>query len=164
MRPNFPPIFIQRDRMSEPGVWGPSMWRLLHGLAEKLGKHTTMVLIQDEERAWLHFLRSVENVIPCKRCKEHYRNWSLKNRIDGATGRLAARAWLWGLHNEVNTERKVQGTALNEMEAIYGERDITKDTEECFGHLLNAVQRQQIPSEFFRTFKYRLSLLRKFTG
>lgn len=150
--------------MSEPAVWGPSMWRMLHGLAEKLGKHTTMILIQDEERAWLHFLRSVENVIPCKRCKQHFRDWTLKNRIDGATGRLAARAWLWGLHDEVNAERKVQGPPLNEMEAIYGGRDVTRDVEECFGHLLNAVQRQQISSEFFRAFKYRLSLLRKFTG
>jgi hypothetical protein len=32
------------------------------------------------------------------------------------------------------------------------------------GHLLNAVQRQQISSEFFRAFKYHLALLRKFTG
>lgn len=150
--------------MSEPAVWGPSMWRMLHGLAEKLGKQTTMILIQDEQRAWSHFLRSVENVIPCKRCKQHYRDWSLKNRIDAATGRLAARAWVWGLHDEVNRERDVQGPPLNEMEAMYEGRDSTRDADECFGHLLNAVQRQQISSEFFRVFKYRLSLLRKFTG
>jgi hypothetical protein len=150
--------------MSEPAVWGPSMWRLLHGLAEKLGKQTTMILIQDERRAWLHFLRSVENVIPCKRCKQHYRSWTLKNRIEDATVRTTARAWLWGLHDEVNSERKVDGPPLSEMEAMYEGRDVTRDAEECFGHLVRAVQQQQITPESFRKFKFQLSFLRKFTG
>lgn len=150
--------------MVEPAIWGPSMWRVLHSLAEKLGKQTTAILIQDEQRTWIHFLRSVEHVIPCKRCKQHYREWSLKHRIDGATGLLNARAWLWGLHEEINMERKLQGPGLNEMEAIYANRNITRDMDECLGHLRNAVQRQQISSEFFRSFKYQLALLRKFTG
>jgi hypothetical protein len=151
--------------MAEPAIWGPSMWRLLHGLAEKLGKQVTFILIQDEQRAWLHFLRSVENVIPCKRCKQHYREWTQNHRIDEATNRLSARAWLWGLHTEINSERKIEGgPPLNEMDAMYTGRDVSNDANECFGHLLNAVQRQQISSENFRIFKYRLSLLRKFTG
>lgn len=153
--------------MAEPAVWGPSMWRLLHALAEKLGKQTTTILIEDEQRAWLHFLRSVENVIPCKRCKAHYRGWTLKNRIEGSLTKFGARSWLWGLHDEINSERKVQGPVLNQMEEMYGNKspyDITRDYEECLGHLTQAVQRQQISHDFFRIFKFRLSLLRKFTG
>ena len=153
--------------MSDPAVWGPAMWRILHSLAERLGKQTNTLLIQDEQRAWINFLRSVESVIPCKRCKGHYRDWGLKNRIDLAAMRITARAWLWGLHNEVNRERHIQGPELAEMEAIYGQRtsiDLSRDVDECLRHLLTSVQRIHITSESFRTFKYRLSLLRKFTG
>lgn len=156
--------------MSDPTVWGPSMWRILHSLAERLGKQTNILLIQDEQRTWINFLRSVENVLPCKRCKAHYREWSLKHRIDGSTTKLAARAWLWGLHADIRGDPKepeLQDVKLQDMEAMYGSRtsvDISRDSEECFGHLLSAVQRTYIEADSFRAFKYRLSLLRKFTG
>jgi hypothetical protein len=125
------------------------------------------MLIQDEQRAWIHFIRSVENVIPCKRCKAHFRAWLQKNRPESAVIKEAARAWLWGIHDEVNKERTVVGPTLEDMEGLYGKRttyDITRDAEECIGHLLQAVQRTIIAAEPFRVFKYRLSLLRKFTG
>lgn len=153
--------------MSDPAVWGPSMWRILHTLAERLGKQTTAIQIQDEQRAWINFLRCVENVIPCKRCKAHYRDWSLKNRIDAAVHRISARNWLWKLHTEVNKDRQVEGVPVDEMEGLYGNRsqaDLSKDVEECLQHLLNAVQRAHIVSESLRTFRHRLSLLRRFTG
>jgi len=153
--------------MAEPAIWGPSMWRLLHTLAERLGKQTSLLLIQDEQRAWIHFIRSVENVIPCKRCKAHFGAWVRKNRPDSAVTKDAARSWLWGIHDEVNKERALTGPTLDDMEGLYASRssyELTRDSEECVGHLLEAVQRSIIATEPFRMFKYRLSLLRKFTG
>ena len=154
--------------MAEPAIWGPSMWRLLHTLAERLGKQTSLMLIQDEQRAWIHFIRSVENVIPCKRCKAHFGAWIRKNRPESAVTKDAARSWLWGIHDEVNKERAVVGgPTLQDMEGLYASRnsyEITSDSEECIRHLLEAVQRAIIATEPFRVFKYRLSLLRKFTG
>ena len=153
--------------MSDPAVWGPSMWRILHSLAERLGKQSNMLLIQDEQRAWINFIRAVEPAIPCKRCRAHFRDWMVTHRLTESANKANAREWLWGLHSEVNKERRIPNPDLYEVETMYGSRsgnDITRDTEECFKHLLTATQRTHITSDAFRTFKYRLSLLRKFTG
>ena len=162
-----PTISGLTGRMSDPNIWGPSLWRILHSLAERLGKQTNIILIQDEQRTWINFLRSVESVLPCKRCKTHYREWSLRRRIDSAANKIQAREWLWELHADINKERNVTGPTLDEMEAMYGQRtsnDLNRDSDEWFKHLTDAIQRGHITSESFRTFKYRLSLLRRFTG
>ena len=153
--------------MSDPAVWGPSLWRILHTLAERLGSQKNSMLIADEQRAWMNFLHSVENAIPCKRCKDHYKRWTKEHRIDSAVVQDTARKWVWGLHTEINGEQNKVGPEFSEMGALYGERsssDLTRDVDECIGHLTTAAQRTHIAPTALRTFKYTLSFLRKFTG
>lgn len=153
--------------MSDPVVWGPALWRILHTLAERLGTQKNSILIADEQRAWMNFLHSVENAIPCKRCKDHYRRWSREHRIDAALTKGAARKWVWGLHTEINAEQNKVGPELSEMDALYGERtssDLTRDVDECLQHLTTASQRTHITTAALRSFKYTLSFLRKFTN
>jgi len=153
--------------VSDPVVWGPSLWRILHTLAERLGSQKNGMLIADEQRAWMNFLQNVENAIPCRLCKDHYRRWSKEHRIDAAVVKDAARKWVWGLHTEINTEQNKVGPELSEMADIYGERsssDLTRDVDECLQHLTTATQRTYITPVALRSFKYNLSFLRKFTG
>jgi len=120
----------------------------------------------DEQRAWINFLHSVENIIPCKRCKEHFRVWCRKYPIEAAVVQNEARRWIWGLHTEINNEQKIASPDVSEMGDMYGKRtanDLMRDIEECFRHLTSAVQRTHISLNSLRIFKYTLSYLRKFT-
>ena len=149
------------------------MWRLLHSVVERLGKQESAILIGDELRAWVNFLKAVEFTIPCQKCRSHYRSWRIKNRIEkfliasSLTIRSEARAWVWGLHSEVNEERRVANVALSLIPSLYEKRtslDITRDAEECITAFQNAVQQSFLPAEGFRNFKFTLSRLRVLTS
>ena len=149
------------------------MWRLLHSLAERLGKQESAILIGDELRAWVNFLKAVEFTIPCQKCRSHYRAWRTKNRVEkfltasSLTIRSEARAWVWGLHSEVNEERRVANVPLNDLPALYEKRmplEITRDAEECITAFQNAVQQSLLQADGFRNFKFTLSRLRVLTG
>ena len=127
--------------MSENGtdVWGPPLWRTMHSLAERLGKQTNTTMVNDEKRAWVNFLKSVDTVIPCPKCRHHYKVWSHRNKIDNfitcpyGKFREEARKWLWALHTEINDERKVMGVLYSEVEQMYSRRtsaDIHNDNKE----------------------------------
>jgi len=142
-------------------------------LAERLGKQTSTILINDELRAWVNFLKAVEFTIPCQKCRLHYRNWRIGHKVEKfltastMTIRDEARLWVWGLHTEVNEERGVPNIPISELEAIYEKRsqyDITRDAEECITVFQNAVQQSLLPADGFRNFKFTLSKLRAFIG
>jgi len=136
-------------------------------MAERLGKQTSIFLITDEIRAWTNFMKSVEHVIPCPKCRGHYKRWRLAHRIENAVNREQARAWLWGLHNEVNEERRVANLPITDLAALYEKRTasaITRDYEDCITVFKNAVQQSVITGEALRNFKYTLLTLRALTG
>jgi len=159
--------------MSNPNVWGPPLWRLLHTLAEKAGKQTNPILIADERRAWISFLKAVEMVIPCQRCKAHYTKWRTTHRLEQFMNysptvfREEARKWLWGLHSEVNEERNVTNLALSDLPSIYEKRtreDISKDSVDCIAAFKTAVQYTPLPVEALRNFKTAFTKLRGTLG
>jgi hypothetical protein len=105
--------------------WGPPLWRVLHTIAEHLGRQPVPSLSVDERRACLNFLHSIESVLPCEKCKKHYKAWRQKNPPhvfgQGAEFRDAVRTWLWALHSEINEENGVTTEpALIEMPSLYG--------------------------------------------
>ena len=132
-----------------PNVWGPPLWRILHSLAERLGKQKNPTSISDERRAWVNFLKSVGAVIPCSRCKKHYDDWTKKNKIEAFLShsygslREEARKWLWALHTEINEESKVTNIPLPDVENLYCKRtafDISKDEKEFTVVMLRLIE------------------------
>jgi len=113
-------------------VWGPPLWKTMHTLGERLGKQTSIIMVNDEKRAWVNFLKSVEMVIPCPKCKHHYQTWCKKNKLENfltcpyGKFREEARKWLWGLHSEINEERKVTNIPYSEIEQMYRNRTNTE--------------------------------------
>ena len=58
--------------------WGPILWRVLHGLAEKYGKLITPLFHQEEVLAWTHLIDNTYKILPCKDCRDHYLKWLKK--------------------------------------------------------------------------------------
>ena len=66
--------------MSSPKVWGPALWYILHTYTERLGNQQNQILSTDQRVAWINLLKSVEGVIPCARCRAHYKEWRINSK------------------------------------------------------------------------------------
>jgi hypothetical protein len=92
--------------------WGPRVWRLLHTLScnPGIGKTKSVVLARDERSAWLHMLKALSQIMPCDRCKQHYRDWFhevgiLKETMYVGDLRAYVRGALFDLHCSANIDQ-----------------------------------------------------------
>lgn len=74
----------------ETSVWGPSMWKVLHTLAE----------FSDNSPLWFDILNALEIHIPCPTCKAHFIEYRLHN--PAPADRQGIVDWFFILHNIVN--------------------------------------------------------------
>ena len=112
--------------MVSPGEWGPGAWDLLHGLAEKVGNQTSLLLINDERNELKLTLRHLWALLPCKTCQNHYKEWlqghSPDSFIAGSYMDLqeSMPSWLFALHENVNRSRGVEsGVTLETLKERY---------------------------------------------
>ena len=106
--------------------WGPLLWKLLHGLAEKLGTQKPDILAADEAREIVFILRGIEVIMPCEKCRRHYHEYRVKNPYDlfmqrrGLGLKRGVREWLYNLHEMVNKRNGVESRLLLEdLEPMY---------------------------------------------
>lgn len=104
-----------------PEIWGPSLWFGLHS--------TTMAYPfypdSDQKQKMRNFFLSLQDVLPCMLCREHYKEHLEKHPIDPA---LESRGdlvrWLVGVHNSVNKSLGKREWSFEEViqhyEQIYG--------------------------------------------
>jgi hypothetical protein len=156
--------------MSLPKIWGPPLWTILHTYTERLGNHTIEIMSTDQRRAWINFLKAVEFVIPCARCRAHYKDWRTKHPIDhfarfqGPFLRQKAREWLWGLHDEINRENGLMSPAIESITEVYSsktEADVQKAVDLCLVEFKKAIPAVVGPAAL-RTFQTNLTMLRRF--
>ena len=152
-------------------AWGPILWRILHTFAEKLGRHKIPLLATDEKRAFVNLLKSVEMVMPCMKCRQHYRAWRQKRPIERFMGsydiREDAREWLWALHEEVNTSKAITGPLLSEIPGLYGTRKIQElndDLQLLVENLHEAALYRHVETEAIHTFRKAFAMLRAIVG
>lgn len=104
-------------------TFGPPAWRILHGLAARLGRQSKPLLAQQEAYEWIAVLVSLQPVLPCEVCQGHYKQWLGRRnpeqfrRLRGSELRAAAERWVWDLHEAVNARRGVVGVAFEEAAA-----------------------------------------------
>jgi len=91
----------------ETADWGPILWKILHGLAEKSGQG---IIKGDEIREWLKFIKVTGDMLPCEICRGHYqtflRNNSLQiTNLEPTQLNIWIKSFFWNLHNQVNSSR-----------------------------------------------------------
>jgi hypothetical protein len=90
--------------------WGPLLWSIIHGLAERVGSSVTDRYIPDERRTLEKLFKALEKTIPCPSCKEHYEVYLKEHPVEkpikelpyGAPLKEYVKHWYWELHNWVN--------------------------------------------------------------
>jgi hypothetical protein len=154
--------------MVSPSEWGPHAWTLLHGIAERVGRHDKMLLIRDEQNAIRLTLRHFGALLPCNKCQNHYKGWLQKHAPElfvqrmGEDLRLAFQDWLFNLHESVNERNEVvSGIERDKLSEMYGSVRLREE----LAHLRNVYQRgiQQgvlKPEEWKAAYKHLDILLR----
>ena len=104
-------------------AWGPILWSILHGLAEKAGQASLPV---DEVREWQTFLKATGEMLPCDECRAHYLQYTKLNPLTLLTLvpysslKTSVKTWLWQLHADIRTEYGKPVLPYDELEATYG--------------------------------------------
>ena len=117
-------------------VWGPILWKLLHGLAEHVGTSIIDMYKAEEKLAWIHLLKNTEKILPCPTCREHYKDWlkrmnpDVLKKYDDYQQRVWIRNFFWELHNEVNQENKKDILPFESLIKLYKNVDIRSNMKE----------------------------------
>jgi hypothetical protein len=158
--------------MVQNSEWGPPLWRILHTLAERVGRQGIPLLAMDEIRAWASLLRTTEGIMPCPLCRTHYRAWKHTHPLEESAGSALApltRRWLWELHDQVNRQRGVEGGGVpfDELTTVYagrGSAELQQDIDTLLKVLQRATQAGQLDGIHIRQWRASLSLVRRLAG
>jgi hypothetical protein len=89
--------------------WGPSLWSILHALAERGGKVITPRFRDDEKRQWIQLIEIMPKMIPCPDCRAHATEWIQRNPITAIKDipsdeiYMWITTWVYRFHEDVNT-------------------------------------------------------------
>ena len=88
--------------------WGPILWRLLHGIADKYGKLMSPLFLKEQELSWVNLINDTLKILPCKDCREHYKIYLFNNNpkiiktLPFNEQTLWVQNFFFNLHNEIN--------------------------------------------------------------
>lgn len=87
-----------------PKVWGPHAWIFLHSITLNYPLHPNKQVMKQ----YYNFFTNLMYVLPCDKCKKHYRQnlkkYPLTNKILSSRERLIK--WLINIHNCVNETKQ----------------------------------------------------------
>jgi hypothetical protein len=146
--------------------WGPLLWKLLHTLAEKLGTQKPEICAADEAREMVLILRGLEVIMPCEKCRKHYKEYRVKFPYEifmqkrGVGLKKGVREWLYMLHETVNKKNGVESRLLLEdIESLYKDVKIQDIWIPLNKVLMTSVSSGLILSDNLKSFRRHLSLL-----
>ena len=100
----------------EPNIWGPAAWLFLHSVTFQYPENPSHL---DKEKYYT-FFRSIQNVLPCPNCREHYKQ-NLKDIPIRLDSREDLVEWLIDVHNEVNKKNYKRELSYEEVYKNYNQ-------------------------------------------
>ena len=81
-------------------VWGPSLWHSLHSISFNYPVHPT----RGDKKNYRDFMYSLQNVLPCGKCRENLKIYYRHNPITNAcmSSRRSFSLYVYKLHEAVN--------------------------------------------------------------
>ena len=157
--------------MVSPGEWGPHAWRLLHGVAGRVGKHQSMLSLRDEQNELRLVLRNFSALMPCQKCQKHYREWLRKSPPEvflsqyGEMLQISLQDWLYELHEAVNTKNEVtSGIQRDQVPELYREVNLRYEMAQLRNVYQRGIQSGVLKSEEWKVAYKHLDLLLRFVG
>lgn len=95
---------------SDPSVWGPSLWNVLHITA-------TSISTSENVSAFKSLLQSLKTLLPCASCRAHFSAY-LDAHADLTDGE-SCMVFVNALHNAVNTRLSKPTVSLEDSKRAY---------------------------------------------
>ena len=96
--------------------WGPAMWKTLH---EKTYEYPDSPSSKNKSDTVKYF-KNVENRIPCRLCRYHYKQYLLRHPIEyNVDSKKEIVRWLVNLHNEINAQNGKRIWSYKEVDRLY---------------------------------------------
>ena len=86
-------------KIHDPKIWGPPLWDILHYITFRYDE------TKDEKIYHELFTKHLPNLMPCKSCRDHYKQHIKKLPIR-LESRNSLSRWLVHIHNKVNKQLK----------------------------------------------------------
>ncbi len=158
--PQITPRSLPVELSVDTALWGPTLWRILHTLAEFSDRYDVLIY-------WSEVINDImRSALPCPECRGHYNSWVTAHPLilpmDGITAanlRTAVRQWLLNLHNNVNTTKSTPTPTWTEAQLTpaYG-GDRTTQVGEVYG-LLDSIA-VHFPERFIVMLRAMANMLR----
>jgi len=123
-------------------TWGPLLWTILHGLAERVGSINPM-FANDEKQRWLALFAGLPMIIPCKDCREHAVQYMADHSAIQPWKMLApdqrkefTRTWFYEFHEAVNARLGHASFDKDLLTPSYGSINI-REYLGRFAHIVN---------------------------
>jgi hypothetical protein len=94
--------------------WGPSAWLFLHSVSFQYPENPT----DQEKNNYKIFFESLQNILPCPNCREHYQK-NLKENPMNLESRESLIKWVIDLHNLVNQKNSKKEYSYDEVKDLY---------------------------------------------
>jgi FAD-linked sulfhydryl oxidase len=91
--------------VKDPSVWGGPTWIFLHCVSFSYPNRPSSI----DKKNYKAFFYSLQNVLPCKKCQEHYQEYLKKKPIEEhLQSRQKLSKYVIELHNHININYKKQ--------------------------------------------------------
>lgn len=105
--------------------WGPIIWKILHGLTLKYGKLMSPTYVKEQTMFWINYINQTEDILPCKECKQHYKEYLSKHNpniiktLQPEQQKLWVQNFFFNLHNEINLRNDKPLFGFDMLESTY---------------------------------------------
>jgi len=109
--------------------WGPGAWKFIHSISFAYPEVPDEV----DKQNMYQFLISLAYVLPCDRCRKHYKNWLKSNSpINAVSSRNTLSHWFVDLHNQINMRKHKPFFPFEKVKATYDNNVChTNQTRNC---------------------------------
>jgi hypothetical protein len=151
--------------MADPKEWGPVVWKILHIVSEQLGKNTIPVMQKDEMTYYKAFQRKVYYILPCKLCRQHYKDYYKNIRdVDYGKFKETSKTFFLNLHNDVNIRNSAKQFTFDDLNIYtkYSKNDLDIIMNEFTTLYRKYTNLHYIAFDELKDFNRILTLLRRF--
>jgi hypothetical protein len=147
----------------ETAHWGPILWQILHGLAERAERCFQPV---EEIREWQKFIKLTGEMLPCDLCRNHFKEYSQQypltqmSTLQKGQVKPWIKNWLWHLHNEINTGSGKPEFLYDDLESTYSNVDLTDQLYRLTPIVKKAIDLHGVPLFKWTTWVASFKMLR----
>jgi len=112
-----------------PKIWGPPAWFFIESIIISFPKNPTI----EEKKSYINFFYSLPNILPCQKCREHFKYFLKKYPLDNSILKSRERfiTWIVAAHNNVNKINNSKNISIDNFYKFYNKQYDTDNNGKC---------------------------------